>query len=331
MRILGSNKAEVVPVSRGYLCSETYNILTMKELELIWLYYYLCECYDTELRWYCQRFSPNSEPKNLKITDVELLTIYFYCRLHEDRHSKARIHDFARRYMLSWFPRLPNYANFNARLNAMDSAITALVPMLLQTVENQFATQAVSEQMTLLDSFPIMLCSGKRKGKVDRELSDKGYCATKNTYYYGVKLHVAARRVRGSIPLPEMAGLTPGSQNDLAVLKPVVDQLAGQAIFADKAYADRPLNQRLMDLQDSFIYTPVKLVKGHSEWERHFVRAADELWSTAVSRIRQPIESLFNWLNEKTGLQNASKVRATQGLIVHTFGALATALLHYIC
>ena len=34
MRILGSNKAEVVPVSRVYLCSETYNILTMKELEL---------------------------------------------------------------------------------------------------------------------------------------------------------------------------------------------------------------------------------------------------------------------------------------------------------
>ncbi len=127
-----------------------------------------------------------------------------------------------------------------------------------------------------------------------------------------------------------MAGLTPASQNDLAVLKPVLDQLAGKSVLADKAYADKPLNQKLMDLQDTFIYTPVKLVKGQSLWQRQFDRAADELWSTAVSRIRQPIESLFNWLNEKTGLQDASKVRATQGLIVHTFGALATALLHYI-
>ena len=106
--------------------------------------------------------------------------------------------------------------------------------------------------------------------------------------------------------------------------------MAGQAVFADKAYADKPLNERLMELQDTFIYTPVKLVKGQSEWERNFVKAADALWSTAVSRIRQPIESLFNWLNEKTGLQDASKIRATSGLILHVFGALATALFNYV-
>ncbi|WP_373515210.1 transposase [Persicitalea sp.] len=103
-----------------------------------------------------------------------------------------------------------------------------------------------------------------------------------------------ARRVKGSIPFVEMAGLTPASENDLAVFKPVADQLAGQAVFADRAYADKPLNERLMELQDTFIYTPVKLIKGQSEWERNFVKAADGLWSTAVSRIRQPIESLFN-------------------------------------
>uniref|UniRef100_UPI00359423B5 hypothetical protein n=1 Tax=Persicitalea sp. TaxID=3100273 RepID=UPI00359423B5 len=73
----------------------------MKALELIRLYYYLCECYDTELRWYCQRFSPNSEPENLTITDAELLTIYFYCRIHENKHGKNDIHDYALRYLPS--------------------------------------------------------------------------------------------------------------------------------------------------------------------------------------------------------------------------------------
>jgi len=45
-----------------------------------------------------------------------------------------------------------------------------------------------------------------------------------------------------------------------------------------------------------------------------------------VSRVRQPIESLFNWIEEKTGIQVASKVRSTKGLMVHVFGRLAAAL-----
>jgi len=47
----------------------------------------------------------------------------------------------------------------------------------------------------------------------------------------------------------------------------------------------------------------------------------------AVSRIRQPIESLFSWIDAKTGIQCASKVRSYQGLVVHVFGRLAGAML----
>jgi hypothetical protein len=91
----------------------------MRELELIRLYYYLCECYDNELCWHCQRFSLNSSPNNEKITNAELLTIYFYCRRYENRHKKSEIYDYASRYMKSYFPQLPNYANFNTRINAL--------------------------------------------------------------------------------------------------------------------------------------------------------------------------------------------------------------------
>lgn len=48
--------------------------------------------------------------------------------------------------------------------------------------------------------------------------------------------------------------------------------------------------------------------------------------STSVSKIRQPIESLFNWIQEKTKIQIASKVRSYQGLMVHVFGKLAAAM-----
>ena len=36
---------------------------------------------------------------------------------------------------------------------------------------------------------------------------------------------------------------------------------------------------------------PIKKAKGQARLD-----AADQLWSTAVSRVRQPIESLFNWI-----------------------------------
>jgi hypothetical protein len=42
--------------------------------------------------------------------------------------------------------------------------------------------------------------------------------------------------------------------------------------------------------------------------------------------VRQPIESLFNWIQEKTGIQVTSKVRSYQGLMIHVFGRLAAAM-----
>ena len=109
-------------------------------------------------------------------------------------------------------------------------------------------------------------------------------------------------------------------------MKPILHKLVNKSIFADKAYSDIPLNIQLMKEQNTYIYTPVKLVKGESDQIRQFKKAADDLFSTAVSTVRQPIEALFNWINELTGLQNASKVRATNGLLVHIFGAIAVCL-----
>ncbi len=76
--------------------------------------------------------------------------------------------------------------------------------------------------------------------------------------------------------------------------------------------------------------TPVKGVKGMSETLKKFDRAANDLYSKAVSRVRQPIEALFNWLIEKSDIQKASKVRSTKGLLVHAYGRLAVAFITLI-
>ena len=88
-------------------------------------------------------------------------------------------------------------------------------------------------------------------------------------------------------------------------------------------------NQMVMSI-NSEMYTPVKGVKGMPDCIKKRVKAADDLFSTAVSRVRQPIEAAFNWLIEKVDIQRASKVRSTKGLLVHAFGKLAAAFIHLL-
>ncbi len=100
--------------------------------------------------------------------------------------------------------------------------------------------------------------------------------------------------------------------------------------YGDKIYNDSDF---FMDMKNDFnseMLTPIKGVKGMSESVKQFNKAANDLFSTAVSRVRQPIESLFNWLIEKTDIQRASKVRSTKGLLVHVFGKLTTAFVELI-
>ena len=175
---------------------------------------------------------------------------------------------------------------------------------------------------------PIMLAGEKRSSQASvasefaDEFADKGYCSSKGTFFYGVKLHVVGERRRGTMPLPERVGLTPGSENDLTALRRVLPEVHGGELYGDRAYCDGPMKEHLCKEQNLKVFTPIKKKKGQKR-----LSAADRLLSEAVSRVRQPIESLFNWIDEKTGIQCASKVRSYQGLLVHVFGRLAAAML----
>jgi hypothetical protein len=54
------------------------------------------------------------------------------------------------------------------------------------------------------------------------------------------------------------------------------------------------------------------------------------LWARFLSAMRRPIESFFNWLVEKTAIQNAAKVRSSEGLLVYCYGKL-TAAFYLLC
>ncbi len=226
------------------------------------------------------------------------------------------------------------------------------IVVLVETMIQSFKPKDCDSIISIVDSMPIVTCKGKnREGKVATEITSKGYCSTKNMYYYGMKLHMVGQRREGTLPFPEMITLTPASDNDLTVFKSeCVPYLSGKTVLADKIYSDFSFFNENNPVK---VLTPHKEIKGEPEVLKQREKAARDLFSQAVSKVRQPIlkqrekaardlfsqavskvrqpiKSFFNWLNEKTEIQRASKVRATKGLLVHTFGKLAIALLTFV-
>ena len=144
-----------------------------KELKLIKIYMYICDIYQSSLKFYCQRFSNNATPI---FTDQELLTVYLFCGAYQRYFQIKEIHTFTEEYLLSWFPNLPSYQTFNYRLNLMSEAISELVKHLITF----FKPEDCDSMTSLIDSMPIITCAGKNKtGKVATEIATKGYCSTK--------------------------------------------------------------------------------------------------------------------------------------------------------
>ena len=174
----------------------------------------------------------------------------------------------------------------------------------VRIMADSFKPEDCDAMTSLVDSMPIVTCKGKnREGKVAKEITSKGYCSTKNMYYYGMKLHVVGHRRKKTLPFPEIIALTDASENDLTVFKrECMPYLQGKTIFGDKIYNDLSY---FNDACPTTMLTPFKQVKGEAEVIRQREKAARDLLSTAVSNVRQPIEAFFNWLNEKTEIQRA--------------------------
>lgn len=75
--------------------------------------------------------------------------------------------------------------------------------------------------------------------------------------------------------------------------------------------AERRTNRLPLPIQVRRLVAPQKKPKGKE------LTKDENYYNRLVRRIRQPIESLFNWIEEKTQIQRASKVRSTDALMIH--------------
>ena len=142
----------------------------------------------------------------------------------------------------------------------------------------------------------------------------------KKLYYDGVRVHVVGRRQIGTLPSPDYIGVTGASSHDGQIFDQIRPVLANNELYGDKVY-QRSDADEIRATQNLTVWTPIKKQKG-----QRYLEPQDQWLSTAVSRIRQPIETVFSWIEEKTGIECVGKVRLYNGLLVHVFGKLAAAL-----
>lgn len=282
------------------------------ENTLIQIYLFVCQTYDTCSRTCFQRLSNNFKPD---FTDEELITIYLFAHLNQ-KYQKKQMHEFIKNYWQDWFPRLPAYQTFVFRLNQLEQTFQSFGAVLL----NALACRTDQSLDSIIDSFPVMLAQNGHSysARVAREVAEIGYCAAKKTRFHGVRLHVIGKRQSQRLPLPEQVFLASAAHHDGKALKEQAVDLPNTTLFGDLAFADRQLVK-------SFQEQHTELVTGHKKPKSKELSEIEKYKNRLVAKLRQPIESLFNWINEKTEIQKESKVRSTNGLLIHCWGKLVVA------
>jgi len=142
-----------------------------------------------------QRQSNNANPN---FTDEEVLTIYLFGLLRK-RDTIKDIHEYAEDHFSEWFPDLPSYAGYVQRLNRLSPVFAPLTEAAVSEIDSEEIVQT----LRIADSFPVMMAKEKRSSQatVAPQLADKGYCSSKNTFYYGVKL-LRCQTARGGPAAP---------------------------------------------------------------------------------------------------------------------------------
>jgi hypothetical protein len=283
--------------------------------QLITTYIKICDLWKTRLFEDAQRMS---NYKIFDITDQEIMAIYVF-GIHRKHFNVKNIFQYASDHLREWFPTLRGYDAFLHRLNFLGPSFQSLC----RELSSEFKIFSDDVIFKIMDSCPIVLANNKRSNiaKVAPEIADKGYCASKEMYYYGVKLHTIGYQQFQTIPMPEYLVVSKASDHDLSVFKQLSSGLCNCKIYADKAYCDKEFSSELKEKQNVELLLPRKKIKGQ------FSFSGADVASTEISRVRQPIESFFNWIQEKTGIQTGSKIRSGKGLIVHIFGKMAAALM----
>ena len=284
---------------------------------LIWLYLLIDKMYkQTELQLYLFRFSNNNIPF---FTDTELITCAIFTELVGCKDKKHG-YKYIRHHYWDWFPCLPSYEAYNQKLNKFKDTLAYLFCILTKTYN--ISKHAIA----MIDTAPIVVCQQQHAAhsKAVQPFVSKGYCPAKKEFYMGVKLQIIAQKVSNSLPFPIDYYIHTAEQHDLDICKQTIPflDLDNFDLYGDKAYIDQSFQAELDEHNHICFKTPIKKFKGKPPLTL-FQKAENSIHSST----RQPIDTLFGWINKKTNIQNAANVRSINGLFYHINVKMVAAVL----
>ena len=144
-------------------------------------------------------------------------------------HDRARLMLKVQRF----FPNMLSKSQLNRKLHAIDPAIwQGLMEKFAETFHQLNQTNEY-----IVDSFPVAACQNCRifRAKLLRGEEYRGYCASKNSFFYGLKVHVVTS-VNGN---PVEVFFSAGNESDISAFRKFnLDLPPGSRVYADRAYTD---------------------------------------------------------------------------------------------
>lgn len=149
----------------------------------------------------------------------------------------------ARKYLQEsgCIPKMLDKSQLNRRLHKISREVWNAV---LESLSLEFLKQNINNEF-IVDSCPIPACklARKNRSKLYSEKEYLGYCAAKDEFFVGFKLHMICD-TKGN---PVQFILLPGSENDMKAFKKIELNLPkNSSIYADKAYVDYEYEDRLI-------------------------------------------------------------------------------------
>jgi hypothetical protein len=231
------------------------------------------------------------------MSGAEIMTVAVLAAKYFQNHHERALYVLAQ---LGYVTAL-SVSRFNRRLHALGDCFESVLGVLGQLGNQQ--------QVFIIDSSPLPVCHTQRAERCTKVTGDQywGYCATKQVYFFGWKLHLVCT-VDG---IPVSFDVLPASHHDLCPVQHLLADLpAGAWVLADKAY------NSAHDEQLAWVHSRVRLIPKR----RRNMSPNDQPDARLLKAHRSMIETVYSQL-EKMGIQRLH-ARTTRGFAVKVLASL---------
>ena len=252
--------------------------MSIMQLEIITIY---CLCEDF-LAVYGQKDDVQTQFSSSEVMTAALVSAWFFAGNQRMTCLFLKQH--------GYMPKMVSESRFNRRLHKIPEELWMSLFQVVAEVHKKL--NPTNEY--IVDSCPVPVCNNLRimRSRIYRVKEHglnkyRGFCASKRTYFYGIKIHL----VVASNGKPVDVMFTPGSTGDMPGLRSLLLDLPAESeLYADKGYTDYQFEDSLLELANIELIAARK----NNSKRQHLGHV-----SYLCQVIRKRIESTFSDLNKR--------------------------------